>query len=140
MGILFKTYNGKHQLHLYRECWVVKNKAQMDEILTLFSKKEVAKAVITPKDDSIEIEFNGMIVDCRDSADLKQKFGVLADLKAKYQKLDTQFEKKAEPKVEQKSVPKVEQPKAELNSEQKVEPKSEAPAPVKAVKEKKVKK
>jgi hypothetical protein len=89
MGILFKTYNGKHQLHLYRETWVAKNKSQMDEILTLFSKKEMAKAVITPKDDAIEIELNGMIVDCKDLNDLKAKFGHLADQKAKFQKIET---------------------------------------------------
>jgi hypothetical protein len=92
MGVLFKTYNGKHQLHLCRETWEVKNKAQMDEILALLSKKEIVKAKITPKENSIEIELNGVIVDCKDTNDLKAKFGLIADLKAKYQKIEEHSE------------------------------------------------
>ncbi len=87
MGILFKTYNGKHQLHIYREVWVAKNKKDMDEILALFSKKEVIKAKITPSDDKIEIELNGLIVDCKDVTDLKNKFALIVDMKAKFQKV-----------------------------------------------------
>ncbi|MBI4983143.1 hypothetical protein HZC32_00660 [Candidatus Woesearchaeota archaeon] len=94
MGILFKTYNGKHQLHLYREVWVMKNKAQMEEILALFSKKELSKAKITPAENQIEIELNGLIVDCKDVADLKTKFALLVDLKTKYQKVTPEEIKK----------------------------------------------
>jgi|GEM_PF-1908440 len=92
MGILFKTYNGKHQLHIYREAWVAKNKKEMDEILNLFSKKEVVKAKITPIEDKIEIELNGLIVDCKDVNDLKVKFSLLVDMKNKYQKITSDEE------------------------------------------------
>jgi len=98
MGILFKTYNGKHQLHIYREVWVAKNKKEMDEILALFSKKEVVKAKITPAEDKIEIELNGLIVDCRDVADLKAKFALVVDMKAKYQKVTSEEKEVKKPK------------------------------------------
>ena len=87
MGILFKTYNGRHQLHICRESWVVPDKAELDNILRLFQKKELPKAKIVPKDDSIEIELNGLIVDCRDLNDLKRKFGMIVDLKSRFQKV-----------------------------------------------------
>lgn len=90
MGILFKTYNNQHQLHVCREIWEVGNKAQMEEVLSIFPKKEVAKAKITPSEKSIELELNTLIVPCRDLDDLKKKFGILADLKMKYQKLTPQ--------------------------------------------------
>ena len=44
MGILFKTYKGKHQLQIYREVWQMKQKAQLDEVLGLFAPKEAMKA------------------------------------------------------------------------------------------------
>lgn len=87
MGIIFKTYNGQHQLHLYGEVWVFPDKKQLDEVLKLFRKKELSKAVIKPTGDAIEAELNGLIVECKDSDDVKKKFGQLADYKAKYQKL-----------------------------------------------------
>ena len=99
MGILFKTYNGKHQLHLYRELWVAKNKQQLEEILALFSKKEVIKAKITPVEDTIEVELNGLIVDCKDVTDLKNKFGIIVDMKAKYQKILPETKENKESKV-----------------------------------------
>jgi hypothetical protein len=101
MGILFKTYNGKHQLHIYREVWVTKTKKEMDEILALFSKKELLKAKITPSDDQIEIELNGLIVDCRDVADLKAKFALVVDLKAKYQKVTPDEKEVKKPRKKQ---------------------------------------
>lgn len=87
MGILFKTYNKRHQLHLYNEVWVLKNKQQLTDILGLFPPKEATKAKITPTDDKIEVELNGLIMECRNIADLKQKFSVLVDLKEQYQKI-----------------------------------------------------
>jgi len=87
MGILFKTYNGKHQLHLYKELWVLQNKQQLDDVLKLFSKKEMTKARIIPHEKAIELELNGLILDCKDVNDLKVKFGLLVDLKHKYQKI-----------------------------------------------------
>lgn len=93
MGILFKTYKGKHQLHVYREIWSVANKAQLDEILALFDKKELTKAKITPSDNNIEIEMNGLIINCRDLKDLKVKFGLVADMKAKFQKMSAEDKK-----------------------------------------------
>ena len=101
MGILFKTYQGKHQLHVCRETWTAKNKAEMEEILKLFSKKEVVKAKITPVDNAIDLELNAMIIDCKNVEDLKHKFGVLAEMKEKYQKIMPQaaFQK---PKLEHK--------------------------------------
>ncbi|MEK6938676.1 MAG: hypothetical protein AABX04_06540 [Nanoarchaeota archaeon] len=98
MGILFKTYNGKHQLHIYREIWVTKTKAQMDEVLALFSKKELVKAKITPSENQIEIELNGLIVDCKDVADLKAKFSLVVDLKAKYQKVTPEVKETKKPR------------------------------------------
>lgn len=87
MGILYKTYNGQHQLHLYRELWVVKTKQQLNDLLSLFSKKEAAKAQINTVGNQIELELNGLIVDCRDIADLKAKFNHLVELKVKFQKV-----------------------------------------------------
>ncbi|MBI4980190.1 hypothetical protein HZC30_01365 [Candidatus Woesearchaeota archaeon] len=101
MGILFKTYNSQHQLHVCREVWQVENKVQLEEALSIFPKKEVAKAKITPTEKAIEIELNTLIVPCRDLDDLKKKFGILADLKMKYQKLVPQVPAQ-KPKPEQK--------------------------------------
>ncbi|MFA6461988.1 MAG: hypothetical protein WCV90_07020 [Candidatus Woesearchaeota archaeon] len=98
MGILFKTYNGKHQLHIYREVWIAKTKKELDEILALFSKKEVVKAKITPTEDIIEIELNGLIVDCRDVTDLKNKFALIVDMKDKYQKVTPEVKEVKKPK------------------------------------------
>mgnify|MGYP001591377838 CR=1 FL=1 len=87
MGILFKTYKGKHQLQIYREVWQVKQKAQLDDILMVLGKQEAVKVKITPHDKDIEIELNGLMINCQDLADLKKKFGLLADLKEKFQKV-----------------------------------------------------
>ncbi len=86
MGILFKTYNGKHQLHLYNEIWVLQTKQQMNDLFSIFSKKEAAKIKVNQVGKNIEIELNGLIIDCGDTADLKAKFGYLVDLKEKFQK------------------------------------------------------
>ncbi len=86
MGILYKTYNGKHQLHFYREVWIAKSKPELENILSNFAKKEAAKAKITVVGKNMEIELNGLIMDCRDLSDLKFKFGYMVDLKVKYQK------------------------------------------------------
>ena len=87
MGILFKTYNGKHQLHICKENWTVHSRQELEQILALFSKKEVAKAKITPLNNTnIDLELNGLIVDCRNISDLKEKFALIVDLKEKYQK------------------------------------------------------
>ena len=94
MGILFKTYNGKHQLHVCREIWTLPNKEELDNILGFFRKKELAKAKITPTDDTIELEMNGMIMDCKDAKDLKAKFSLLVDLKSRFQKLTSEQPKK----------------------------------------------
>ena len=88
MGLLFKTYNGKHQMHVCRETWVVHSKQQLDDVFKMFSKKETPKVVVRPVGDKIELEFADVIVDCGDIADVKVKFGLLADLKMKYQKLE----------------------------------------------------
>ena len=88
MGILFKTYKGKHQLQIYREVWQMKQKAQLDEVLGLFAPKEAMKAKITPQENVIEVELNGLVINCRDLMDVKRKFSVLADMKEKYQKID----------------------------------------------------
>ncbi|MBU0459383.1 MAG: hypothetical protein KKH52_03385 [Nanoarchaeota archaeon] len=87
MGILFKTYNKKHQLHLYNEVWVFKSKQHLNDLLNLFPKQEAAKIKATPVGKNIEVELNGLIMDCRDTADLKMKFAHLVDLKEKFQKL-----------------------------------------------------
>ena len=87
MGILFKTYNGKHQLHLYNEVWVFRSKKELEGLLNLFPKKEATKLKATPVGKDIEVELNGLIMDCRDSKDLKFKFGHLVDLKEKFQKI-----------------------------------------------------
>ena len=87
MSIVFKTYNGVHQLHIYQETWAFPTKHQLDEVLGMFHKKELSKAQITPVGSTIEVVFNGLIVDCSDVADLKKKFGMLADLKEKFQKV-----------------------------------------------------
>jgi len=87
MGILFKTYQRRHQLHIYNEVWSVPDKAHLEEILSLFKKEELIKAKITPGANNIDVELNGLIVDCRNLSDLKKKFGVLAETKEKYQKI-----------------------------------------------------
>ena len=88
MGILFKTYQRKHQLHVCNETWQGPDKEHLEEILKLFRKEDLPKAKITPADnDKIELELNAMIVNCRDMRDLKFKFGILADMKQKFQKI-----------------------------------------------------
>lgn len=87
MGILFKTYNRKHQLHLYNELWVLHTKNELQEILSLFPAQEATKAAITPVGEKMEVQLNGLILNCRDIVDLKKKFGMLVDLKERYQKI-----------------------------------------------------
>ena len=87
MGILFKTYNKKPQLHLYNEVWVLQSKHQLEELLSLFPKPEAAKIKVNPSGSAIEVELNALIISCRDSADLKAKFSYLVDLKEKFQKI-----------------------------------------------------
>lgn len=88
MSIVFKTYNKKHQLHLYQETWIFSTKHQLDEVFSLFGKTEIAKAQVKPAGNSIEAVFNGMIIECKDLADVKKKFALLADCKEKYQKVE----------------------------------------------------
>ncbi len=87
MGILFKTYNKKHQLHLYHEVWVFQSKQHLNSLLNLFPKKEAAKIKAIPVGSKIEVELNGLIMDCKDTKDLKMKFSHLVDLKEKFQKI-----------------------------------------------------
>ncbi len=87
MSIVFKTYNKKHQLHLYQETWIFSTKQQLDEVFSLFSKVEIAKAQVKPIGTTIEAVFNGLIINCKDLADVKKKFALLADWKEKYQKV-----------------------------------------------------
>ena len=87
MGILFKTYNGKHQLHLYKEEWIFPTKENLDDFLKMIPKKSVANLVISQEEKGINVKMNGVIVDCRDLNDLKDKFGKLTDLKEEYQKV-----------------------------------------------------
>ncbi len=84
---MFKTYNKKHQLHLYNEIWVLQTKQQLKELLDLFSKQEAAKIKVNPVGKNIEVELNALIIDCRDIQDLKAKFSYLVDLKEKFQKI-----------------------------------------------------
>ena len=86
MSILFKTYNGKHQLHVLAESWVFTSKAELDEVLSFVDKKEMSKLVIKPVGETIEVEFNGVIIGCRNLGDVKKRFGILAEMKEKYQK------------------------------------------------------
>jgi hypothetical protein len=87
MGILFKTYQRRHQLHVYNEVWSVADKEHLEEVLSPFKKEELSKAKIIPGAHSIDVELNGLIVDCRSLSDLKRKFGILAEIKEKYQKI-----------------------------------------------------
>lgn len=87
MGILFKTYNQRHQLHIYREVWVLQTKQQMKDLFNLFSKSEATKIKVTPVGKNIELELNGVIIECKDTKDLKLKFNHLVDLKEKFQKI-----------------------------------------------------
>ena len=90
MGILFKTYQKKHQLHVCNETWTLPDKEHLEEVLALFRKEDLAKAKVTPFGEKIDVEINAMIVNCYDMEDLKRKFGILAEMKEKYQKiLDT---------------------------------------------------
>ena len=93
MGIMFKTYNRKHQLHLYQEVWILPTKRQLEELLSFFPKPEIEKIKITPQGNAIEVELNGCIINCKDSVDLKAKFSYLVDLKEKYQKIMPQKKK-----------------------------------------------
>ncbi len=87
MGILFKIYNKKYQLHFYNEDWSLQTKHQLDEILALFEPQEAAKIKITPVDNKIELQLHGMFVDCKNKQDLLQKFALLVEMKEKYQKM-----------------------------------------------------
>ena len=88
MSIVFKTYNKKHQLHLYQETWIFSTKHQLDEVFSFFNKTEIAKAQVKPVGSNIETVFNGLIMDCKDLTDVKKKFAILADWKEKYQKVE----------------------------------------------------
>lgn len=88
MAIVFKTYNNRHQLHVIGETWVVGSKQQMDEVLGLFAKSEIAKITVQIVTEKINLTFNGAIVECRDISDVKRKFLVLADLKERFQKIE----------------------------------------------------
>ncbi len=87
MGILFKIYNGKPQLHLYQEAWSFATKKELDEVLSLFSAPEMKKIKMKNVGNFIELEFSGVIVECTDMKDLKQKFGFLAEMKERFQKI-----------------------------------------------------
>ncbi len=87
MGILFKTYQRKHQLHVCNETWTLPDKEHLEEVLKLFRKEDLSKAKITPSGEKIDVEINAMIVNCYDMEDLKRKFGILAEMKEKYQKI-----------------------------------------------------
>lgn len=87
MGILFKTYNGKHQLHLYQETWRFATKKDLDSVLTLFSPIELKKIKMKNVGNFMELEFSGVIVECADLKDLKLKFSLLAEMKDKFQKM-----------------------------------------------------
>ena len=68
----------------------MQSKIQLDDILRLLSKKEHAKVRLKPHESGIDVELNGVIIDCSDTRDLKDKFAMLADLKDRFQKkLDT---------------------------------------------------
>ncbi|MBI4151421.1 hypothetical protein HY496_00495 [Candidatus Woesearchaeota archaeon] len=90
MGILFKTYNGKHQLHLYQETWRFATKKYLDDVLSLFSAPEMKKIKMKNVGNFMELEFSGVIVECHDLKDLKHKFSLLADMKDKFQKITAQ--------------------------------------------------
>ena len=87
MGILFKTYQRKHQLHVCNETWTLPDKQHLEDVLKLFRKEDLVKAKITPSATAIDVELNAMIVNCRDIRDLKNKFGILAEMKERYQKI-----------------------------------------------------
>ena len=53
------------------------------------------KVSLKPCESGIDVEMNGVIIDCADTRDLKEKFSMLADLKDRFQK-----------KLEQKDLPK----------------------------------
>ena len=93
MGILFKTYNGKHQLHLYQETWRFADKKDLDSVLSLFSPLEMKKIKMKNVGNFMELEFGGVIVECADLKDLKQKFSLLAEMKDKFQKMVEQKKK-----------------------------------------------
>ena len=105
MGILFKTYQRRHQLHVYNEVWSVQDKEHLEEVLSMFKKEELSKAKIIPGANNIDIELNGLIIDCRNLNDLKRKFGQLAEIKEKYQKILPPKKKPAK-KSPSKSLPK----------------------------------
>ena len=87
MGILFKTYQKKHQLHVCNETWTLPDKEHLEEVLKMFRKEDLAKAKVIPTANAIDVEINAMIVNCYDMTDLKRKFGILAEMKEKYQKI-----------------------------------------------------
>jgi len=94
MSILFKTYNRKHQLHIYNETWALPDKKYLDELLTFLSKDEATKVKVLPSETKIEIELNAIIINCAGLDDLKKKFGILAEMKERFQKVVIQKSKK----------------------------------------------
>ena len=87
MAILFKTYNGRNQLHVYGEHWKVKSSKELKEILVIIGEKNAKKAVIAPDENHILINLNELIIECKGASDLKKKFDILADYKIKYQNI-----------------------------------------------------
>ncbi len=85
MAILFKTYNGRNQLHVYGENWTIDTSADLKKVLALFDQKNALKATIVHNDKNINLNLNDMIIECKGMTDLKNKFGVLAEFKVKHQ-------------------------------------------------------
>lgn len=88
MGILFKTYNGKPQIHLYKEQWVFSNKPDLDKVLNLIPKESADKIKVGQEGNNIVLDLNGVIIDCKDMKDMKDKFSKFADFKEEYQKIE----------------------------------------------------
>ncbi len=86
MSILFKTYNRKHQLHIYKETWRFAAKNDIDAVLSLLPHSEMKKIKMRNVDNFLELDLNGIIIECADLKELKHKFGLLADMKEKFQK------------------------------------------------------
>lgn len=86
MSILFKTYNGKHQLHLLNEVWVFSDSNEVKELNKMIGP-DAQKANIEVIDNKIKLSLNNIIVNCKNLSELKKMFGVFADYKANNQEL-----------------------------------------------------
>lgn len=98
MAIVFKTYNNRHQLHIYGENWKLKESSQLKELLAILGNRNAAKVSASTMMDGIEINLNEIIIDCPNTDQLKSYFSKLVDFKDTFQITKPEEAQKSNPR------------------------------------------